>query len=267
MIRFALVAFLATAAACAPQPASTPAGASGPDGIVRHYIRSNRDGSEPEHIVHFRPTRTDVAVYKWMSKCETAAYVTAQMDPTRWEPTGLDAGKVAKDGSQATFGRIDLDPATRTVSAWADLPPGRMTDTTTVPGDMPWFLFDYDLGDLNAYLQERRPTGDFEFAWALIWPGSEDFLTAMSTVHAAHRGLEDRGGRSVRRFDLHLTGGKTGEGQLFTDPATGAIVEAQVSLPNHPEYRDFKLLLEREEVGGQAAWDALLRAHYATCPA
>jgi len=105
--------------------AASLASSAAPDGLIRHYVRSNRDGSEAEHIVHFRPSREDVAVYKWSSKCTTAAYVTAQMDTSAWEPKALDAGKVAKDGTQAKFGRIDLDPATRPLSAWPDLPPGR----------------------------------------------------------------------------------------------------------------------------------------------
>ena len=239
--------------------------AQAPDAVVRHYVRSNRDGSSAEKIVHFRPTRTDVAVYKWVSKCETAAYVTAQMDPSTWEPRGLDAGKVAADGTQARFGRLDLDPATRTVSAWADLPPGRVSDTAVVPAGMPWFLFDYDLGDLNAYLQETRPTGDFTFAFALVWPESEDFLTHMASVHAAHRGIELRDGRSVRRFDLHFVAGRKGSGTLWTEPATGAIVEAEASVPNHPGMADFRLKLQREEPGGAAAWNALLEGHYAQC--
>lgn len=238
-----------------------------PDGLIRHYVRSNRDGSEAEQIVQFRPSQTDVSIYKWSSKCETAAFVTAQLDQVRMEPVGLDAGKVAKDGSQAKFGRIDLDPATRTISAWADLPPGRMSDSAVMPAGMPWFLFDYDLGDLNAYLQDRRPKGDFTFAFGLIWPGDEDFLTHMATIHAAHRGLQKVRGRTVRRFDLHFIAGKPGEGMLFTDPRSGAIVEAQASVPNHPGYRDFRLKLQRVERGGTAAWSKLLKGHYANCPA
>jgi hypothetical protein len=239
--------------------------AQAPDAVVRHYVRSNRDGSAAENIVHFRPSRTDVAVYKWLSKCATAAYVTAQMDPVTWEPTGLDAGKVAKDGSQTKFGRIELDVNTRTVSAWADLPSGRMSDTAVLPTGMPWFLFDYDLGDLNAYMQEKRPQADFTFAWGLVWPESADFLTHMASVRAAHRGVEVRNGRNLRRFDLQFVSGTDGSGVLWTDPASGAIFEAEASVPNHPSMTDFYLKLEREEFGGAAAWDALLKGHYSNC--
>lgn len=247
--------------------AASLASSAAPDGLIRHYVRSNRDGSEAEHIVHFRPSRGEVAVYKWVSKCATAAYVTADMDTSAWEPTALHAGKVARDGSQARFGRIDLDPATRTLSAWADLPPGRVSDTATLPKGMPWFLFDYDLGDLNAYLQEVKPETDLLFAVALVWPESEDFLTHMATVHAAHRGIEAHGGRKARRFDLHFIEGKAGTGTLWTDPASGAIIEAEASLPNHPGMTDFRLKLDRVEPGGAAAWERLLKAHYGACPA
>lgn len=247
--------------ACASVPPASPTGE------IRHYVRSNRDGSEAENVVHFRPTRTDVAVYKWVEKCETAALVTAQMDPSTWEPTGLDAGKVGKNGEQVKFGRIAIDPTTRLVRARADLPEGSVSDTATVPAGMPWFLFDYDLGDLNTYLQETRPTGDFTFAWALIWPeGHADFLTHMATIHAAHRGIQKLGGRAVRRFDLHFIAGKAGEGALFTDPETGAIVEAQASVPNHPGMKDFRLRLDHVETGGSAAWQRLMTGHYAACP-
>jgi hypothetical protein len=241
--------------------------AGSPDGLIRHYIRSNRDGSEPEHIVQFRPAATEVAVYKWVSKCAIAAFVTAEMDPASWEAKYLDAGKVAKDGTQARSGRLSMEPNTRTLSASVTLPEGTISDTATMPAGMPWFLFDYDLGDLNAFLQERRPTDEFMFALALVWPDDKDFVRSMATIHAAHRGIEQRDGRSVRRFDLHFIAGTEGSGTLWTDPASGAIVEAEASVPNHPGMRDFRLKLDRTEAGGAAAWQRLLRGHYANCPA
>ncbi|WP_118857652.1 hypothetical protein [Sphingomonas mesophila] len=265
-MRFRVSCLALLAAGCAVPPPVGPSGARAVDGAIHHYVRSNRDGTEAENVVHFRPRRDEVAVYKWVGKCTTAAYVTAQFDPATWEARGLDAGKVARDGSQTRFGRIDLDPATRTVSAWVDLPAGRMGDTATLPAGMPWFLFDYDLGDLNVYLQERRPAADFTFAFALVWPESADFLTHMATIHAAHRGIEQRGGRPARRFDLHFVAGRPGSGTLWTDPETGTVIEAEASVPNHPGMTDFRLRLERSQSGGRAAWDALLRGHYSACP-
>lgn len=74
MIRKLLPGLAIIMAGCAtvPQP---PVGRS-----IYHYVRTNRDGSEPEHVVQYRPTRTEIAVYKWVEKCTTAAYVTAETD-------------------------------------------------------------------------------------------------------------------------------------------------------------------------------------------
>ena len=49
-----MLTLLAAAALATPSP-------------IFHYIRSNRDGSEARHVVHHRPTKTGIAVYKWVS--------------------------------------------------------------------------------------------------------------------------------------------------------------------------------------------------------
>src|SRR5688572_29813307 len=92
--------------ACATVPPA-PRG----EGDIFHYLRTNSDGSEAEHVVHFRPTRTQIAVYKWVEKCTTAAYVTAEMDAAVREGQRFVAGKVARDGTQASFGTLTLDAA------------------------------------------------------------------------------------------------------------------------------------------------------------
>lgn len=252
--------FCLTLAGCAHQPVAV-------DDAIRHYVRSNRDGSSPEHIVHFRPSATDVSVYKWVSKCNGAAYVTAQMDPAVWEPRSLIAGRVATDGSQKRIGELVLDRGTRILTASIDLPEGKMTDTSGVPAGLPWFLFDYDLGDLNTWLQETKPQADFRFAWALVWPEGKRIFGETATVQATLRGIEARGAQPARRFDLRFVEGRPGTGTLWIDPTSGALIEAEVSEPNHPGMTDYRLKLERIESGGTAAWQTLLRSHYGSCPA
>jgi hypothetical protein len=130
-------------------------------------------------------------------------------------------------------------------------------------------LFDYDLASLNVALQEKRPRGDFSFGLALVWPGqsSAKFFRYMGRVDARHRGTENHLVRQTRRFDLTLAGAKPGRGTLWSDAATGIIVDAEFDQPNHPGYRDLRLKLDRVEPGGQSAWDALLKRHYRDCPA
>jgi hypothetical protein len=232
-----------------------------------HYLRTNRDGSEPEHIVQFFPNPRHVAVYKWVSKCHGAAYVTAELDPAGGEATALYAGKVAQDGTQARFGRIALDPAARALDLWIDSPDGRKTERVEGLG-RPWALFDYDLADLNAAFQARPPRGDFAFWWALVWPdpATGKMVRKLGWVDARHAGIVAREGRAVRQFDLTLRADPKVTGHFWLDPDRGHIVAADFDRPNHDNYTDFALELERVEAGGQRAWDRLLEAHYGECP-
>ena len=232
---------------------------------VLHYVRSNRDGTEPENIVMFRPNVTTVAVYKYVSRCTTAAYVTAEFDPKSGEVASLDAGKVGPKGEQVKFGRIDFDAPTRSLSAWVDTPGGRLSEQMKVP-DRPWHLFDFDFGTLNAELQSVRPRRDFSFGLPLVWPQEKGFLRYMGRVDAKYMGFDLVETTPAVRFNLTLDGPVPATGYLLLDQAAGHILDAELSIPNHDNYRDFKLSLQKVEKGGQKSWDKLLRRHYARCP-
>lgn len=252
---------LAMLAAAAPTAATPVVG-----NAILHYVRTNQDGSEPEHVVQYRPTRTGIAVYKWVSKCTTSAYVTAAMDETVGEGRLYVAGKVAPDGRQASFGTLTLDEAE----------PALVVDITPPGGDRiqmrhrlqgrPYIIFDFDFADLNAFLQERPTLTDFTFNLPVVWPGDAGLFKDLGTLRASFDRDETRNGRKARAFDLRVDGPDMGNGRLWLDAAQGFIVEAQLSLPNHQEYRDFQLKLEKVQHGGQAAWDALTASQYAGCP-
>ncbi|HXC74310.1 MAG TPA: hypothetical protein VN640_06485 [Sphingomicrobium sp.] len=249
------------AAAAGPQPA--PVGDA-----IYHYVRSNRDGSQIEHVVHFRPTRTRIAVYKWVEKCTTAAYVTAEMEPDLAEGRQFVAGKVAKDGSQAAFGTLTLDAKSPALTVDVT-PPGsteRIQETHKLQGRR-FLLYDFDFADLNTFFQEHRDAMHESFALPVIWPiAGPTVFRDYGTLHVSLGGEEVREGLKTKRFDLGVEGAKAATGAVWVDAADGHIVEAELGLPNHLGYQDFRLKLERVEPGGKTAWDALTRSQYANCP-
>jgi hypothetical protein len=235
---------------------------------ILHYVRSNRDGSEPEHVVHYRPTRTGIAVYKWVEKCTTAAYVTAEMNETLRDGRRFVAGKVAKDGSQAAFGTLDLDAAGPALVLDVTPPGGERIQERHALGSRPYLLYDFDFADLNAFLQETRPGADFAFELPVLWPAEGPTLWRdYGLMRARFAGEETHNGRAARRFDLAVEGKPEAAGKLWVDAKDGFIVEAELGLPNHLEYKDFRLKLDKVDAGGKAAWDALTASQYADCPA
>lgn len=243
-----------------------PAAAPMVGDAILHYVRSNRDGSEPEHVVQFRPTRSGIAVYKWVSKCTTAAYVTAEMDDAVGEGRSYVAGKVAPDGSQAEFGTLTLDDATGELKVDITPPGGTRIQQSHKLQRRPYLLYDFDFADLNAFLQEHPEEVHFSFSLPVVWPGDAGLFRDLGTLHANYDSDGVRDGRKVRVFFLGVEGPKSATGMLWVDAAHSYIVEAELSLPNHAEYRDFRLKLEKVEHGGQAAWDVLTKSHYADCP-
>ena len=232
---------------------------------ILHYVRSNRDGSEPEHVVQYRPTRTGIAVYKWVEHCTTAAYVTAEMDEGLRAGRQFIAGKVAKDGKQVKFGTLTASGSM--LVADVTPPGGPHIQASHDLKSRTFLLYDFDFADLNAFLQEHRPAADFAFELPVIWPGDEKIFRGLGTLKATYRGTEKRDERDTIRFDLTVDGPKPSSGTLWVDQNEGFIVEAELGLPNHMEYRDFRLKLEKVTPGGAAAWDALTASHYANCPA
>ena len=234
---------------------------------IYHYIRSNLDGSEPEHVVHYRPSQRTVSVYKWVEKCTTAAYVTADMDDEMRSGRVFFAGKVARNGTQKQFGRLTADPRTLTLSADVTPPGGTRVEAKHSLRATSFLLYDFDFADLNSFLQEHQPTFDFSYALPVIWPSDPSIFRDLGMLRAHFVGPEHHLGRATQRFDLRVEGPSPATGTLWVDVKGGFIVEAQLGLPNHMEYKDFKLKLENVEPGGPKAWATLLTGHYANCPA
>jgi hypothetical protein len=234
---------------------------------IYHYIRSNRDGSQPEHVVHYRPTRTTISVYKWVSKCTTAAYVTANMDEQMRSGRMFFAGRVAPDGRQKQFGRLTLDPTTLTLSADVTPPGGSRIEAKHPLRASSFLLYDFDFADLNSFLQEHHPKYDLSYALPVIWPADPAIFRDLGMLRAHYVGAEQHLGRETLRFDLRVEGPTASTGTLWVDAKDWFIVEAELGLPNHMENKDFRLKLDKVEAGGAAAWVALVKGHYANCPA
>lgn len=249
------LAFAALVAACATAPA--------PEAPLLRYIRSNQDGSLPEHIYVYRPDATHLEVGKMVSRCTNAAFVTAELDPERGQPRQLVGGRLAHDGTQQAFAWLTYDPDTRRLRA--RVPQANIDQNVVIAGE-PWLIYDFDLSEINGLNYGRAPArGDFRFAVALIWPeeGATDIFRNLGFMHARYAGEERRLGRDTLRFDV--SGGLTG--QLWLDRRQGFVVEAAFDQPNHIEYDDFRLVLQSVEANGAEAWTAVRAAHWAGCPA
>jgi hypothetical protein len=268
----------------AAAPFGTPAAAiaaDNPIGTTLAYVRSNQDGTKPEHILVHIVSPSELHVAKMAAPCTDAAYVTATFDPTTKEATRLVGGRLTREGTQDPQAFLDLDPKTRKLTVRLGDPAPKPAETHTAP-PAPWRMYDFDLAEFALFGQ--RGSQPFDFGLAMAWPdGASPMLRILGAVHAAPLdsgtrvfSAENTYGEAMdgirQPFTLYALSGDSfaddGGGFLWLNPETGHVIEATVTAPNHPGYDDFMLKLtaiDRET--GPAAWREALAAHWKDCPA
>lgn len=246
-----------------------PAQAADRVGRIYHYLRTNSDGSEPEHVRIYRRSLTEVAVNKAVSRCTNSAYVTAVLDLQQGEARELTAGRLTREGTQAAFGTLRFDPDGPAVTARVEPAPGQVFSDELDAPSRPRVLFDFDFSDLTVLLAHRSDyRARFSFGLPLVWfvEDPANFLTYLGQVQGTFEADEVHNGRPAHRFGLGGDALKGKPGTIWVDAAEGHILEARLPMPNHDSYRDFKLTLERVEDTGEEGWRNLLMSHWQGCP-
>lgn len=237
-------------------------------GRIYAYVRSDRDGAEAETILVFRRDRTHIEVSKMRARCTNAAYVTATLDIGAGYATRLGGGRLLPGAGREEFGVLTYDPATHRMDARLTTPNGPVEAHVDVP-DVPWHLFDFDLASLTVTAQYRsNPRADMRFGLPLVWPDDgANFFRYLGRAELRFVREEMREGRRALRFEAGGPAFGANGGPIWFDAAEGHILEASWGIPNHSEYRDFRLRLTSVSDGGAAEWRRLLVAHFEHCPA
>jgi len=235
-------------------------------GQILDYTRTNTDGSEWESVSIYRKSEVEVEVYKMRSRCTNAALVTAKFDPSTDEAVSLTGGRLTRDGKQEAFAYLMLEPNDRNLEVRFDAPDSPPSQSLTLPGTPPWRLFDFDFADINALARKPRRGETLRWTMALIWPDApaESSLQLLGELSASWDGTESRRGIHTHRYSL--SGAGFDGGWLWLDTYDGTVVEAVAPRPNHPGYRDFRLVRTGESKGAKA-WSERLADHWTGCPA
>ncbi|RYD47995.1 MAG: hypothetical protein EOP60_16470 [Sphingomonadales bacterium] len=241
-------------------------GASDPVGRTLHFERTNRDGSEPEQIYFHRAAPDRMEVYKMVRRCTRAALVSAVIDPKTGAASSLEAAQLRPDAQRAPYATLADEARGIVVRLEVD---GAPREFVTPIATRPWHLYDYDLATLSAAFEVRKGSRKpMRFGMAVVWPKEDRFVEWMGDASAKFIRAETHLGRKTLRFEVSGTAfGAASGGPLWVEAKNGHLVDVQWGRPNHDNYIDFRLRLIGEEPAGDAEWTALLRRHFAGCPA
>jgi hypothetical protein len=246
------------------------ASAAGADRIGRlyRYVRTNRDGSDPEDVYVFRKSATAIQVYKARRKCAEAGFVTAELDLDRGYARKIVGGRLTRQGQQEVIAVVDYAPSSHELKLRAEIE-GRPPIVAAVKIEKePWHLYDFDFASLTVMTPRAADRkADFSFGLPLLIadPDRPEPLVYLGEAEATFREETEKLGRPAYRFALGGPAFGTFGGNLWLDAREGHILEVETGFPNHLEYQDFRLSLRSVDDGGEVAWAKLLREHFEGC--
>lgn len=242
-------------------------------GRIYYYERTNGDGSLDERVTVFQRDADHLEVYKAIGRCENAALVTAEMDWESLSAVRITGGQLRPHAAHHAFAFLSWNSEAQTLDVEVKLPDQTIKAKAPIRS-APWHLFDFDLASLTVATPHLAPnTTRFSFGMALLWPdpSADSPLNWMGDVQATLTSSGLRDGKEVRLYSLSgdaLSGPRStgSSGQLWLDGKDGHIVEARLPMPNHPGYKDFRLVLKKVSDAGESEWTTLLKSHFEGCP-
>ena len=243
--------------------AALAAVASGP-APVRHYLRTNSDGTAAERVVVYVPEPGRVAVFKGRDRCADAAYVTGRLDPETGQALELVGGRLTRERTQRQMAWLSRgEDGTLALRLERG---GAQAGFSAKVGER-WVLYDFDFSDLIASPPpEILRREELRFELPLLLTGDAPSFRNRGELVLSYRGEESRLDRPTLLYHASGPALDGGEGFFWFDAADGRLVEASLPVANHAEYRDFRMVLVGTEEG-EEAWQDLLADHWRDCPA
>lgn len=222
-----------------------------PAGQVLHYLKSNIDGSNPDRICVYIAGPDRIESLKWHEGSTGATLVTAQMDWSRFSVRQFDAWQLDTDKDPRHRASLKASPDARELEV-------SFGATRRVRiHHWPWHSYDFDFASLGLVLPHwTDPRGQLSF-WRTdtVFAGDEPGFEEIGEVKLSFQGVELRSGRETRRYVIAGKGLADTSGLLWTDAASGLIVEYRIPIPDEPGYTDGKLELLGMEPMTAQLWE------------
>jgi hypothetical protein len=259
---FLTVVFLTSAVAAQDDTAKFRFRASRaiPAGTVLHYVKTNIDGSQPEQIAQFVASPNMLEAFKYHPKAPPAGHVIADMDWRTFSAKRLTSWRVLGKDERKLFGTIDFDGKTK--RATVSIPSAKSEAETFAFGRLPVHLYNFDLGSLNfAFPHVTNPAGSFVIGITdPTFRENAPFVEYKGAATVAYQADETRNKVPTRKYRIDGPGLQNRGGFIWVNKQHGWIEDIEIDLPDNPEWKTFKLKLQRVEKMTRAEWDRFIAA-------
>ncbi len=202
---------------------------------------------------------------KLFKNAQARRLCTPTLIPEKGYTPTITGARLLPDAEHFDFAFLTYDEAAQELSIKVELPDMPVIEKSTSVGHTPWHLFDFDFASLTiAHQNAKDPRADFVFGLPLLLadPTLDKPLTYLGAIDATY---DDQYTALSHRFVLRFAGAEAEVGQLIFNPMHGHLESAELSIPNHLGYEDFKLELLSTQKAGEKGWTRFLTSHFENC--
>ena len=230
-------------------------------GMVYHYLKTNKDGTTPEHIAHYIAAPDQLVAFKYHPGEEPAAWVEATMDWHWFTAVHLESWQLFANGDKKLIATLAYQPQLANLvvqMAWNETP-------FSIPmPQLPVHLYNFDLGSLNFAFhhlmqpQSRFIIGIIDPTWREEGPPIE----YKGDVEVAYVGETNRQGVACYQYQIDGAGFAQRGGMIWVDKAGGHFQDVEIDLPDNPSWHSFKFQLQNMEQMSPTEWEAFMQAQF-----
>ncbi|MGH9941835.1 MAG: hypothetical protein ACRD9R_05665, partial [Pyrinomonadaceae bacterium] len=203
-------------------------------GTVHHYVKTNIDGSQPEHVSLYVAARDRIESFKFHPpRPGRAALVIAEMDWQTFSARRLESWQVFANDERKLFATLDYLPAEQSVSV--SIPStGKPTEKTRI-GRLPFHVYNFDLASLNfAFRHLVDPRRGFTVGLAdPTFQEQGPVFRYRGEATVTYVGDERRGGAPCRKYRAGGDGLDQRGGFIWVNRRGGYFQDVEIELPDN----------------------------------
>jgi len=222
-------------------------------GTAYQYVKSNQDGSNAASVWIYLESTTHTESFKiypftWLQG--KTDLVTADYDPLFFAASEVDAYLVAPDGNRFLNAETKSDGATLTFTY-------KGSEYSVTPGCVPAYNYNFDWCDF-AFMYRHLIDKDSAFTVGVTAPNSSMTFVYAGEANLTYTGRESHLEHDCRSYTVSGAAFGGSEGHLYTDAATGALVDLDMPVRNNPSFSSFRLTLIGTRNFTVEEWDAFV---------
>ena len=231
-------------------------------GVVYHYLKTNINGTNPEHISIRIAAKDRIESFKFHPKGTRAGLVIATMDWSIFSVKRLESWQVFKDKEKVLAATLVYLPASKEVAValpFMNRPP----ENVAIPF-LPFHVYNFDFASLNfAFPHLVNPKKPFKIG--VSDPTFKDEGPAFryrGEVDVTYVADSIRGGFRCRKYRIDGPGLENKGGFIWINKRTGYFEDAEIQLADNPNWETFKFKLKKVERMNDAEWQSFMKAQF-----